>query len=250
MHRTKKEVFVVLPAYNEAANIGNLLGHIEEAMEEAEISFTVIVVNDGSKDSTVRVVEQHSAGMRVTLKHHATNLGLGATIRDGLFEAAAVAGPNDIIVTMDADDTHTPGLILRMVRMISEGFDVVIASRYQAGSRTVGVPLARRSLSLGASWLFRLVFPIQGVRDFTSGFRAYRAAAIQGAIAEYGKGFVDQDGFQCMVDILLKLRRMPLIIGEVPFILRYDFKEGGTKMNVHKTVLNTMRLMIRRKLGR
>jgi dolichol-phosphate mannosyltransferase len=247
MNRPKRTIFVVIPAYNEEANIGNLLDHISEAMEEAAISFIVIVVNDGSRDSTARIVEERSAHMHLTVVRHETNLGLGATLRDGLFQAATMAAPQDIIVTMDADETHTLGLILRMVRMISEGFDVVIASRYHTGSRTVGVPLARRALSRVASWLFRLTFPIRGVHDFTCGFRAYRATVIQSAVAEYGQSFVDQDGFQCMVDILLKLRRRPLIFGEVPFILRYDFKKGGTKMDIRKTVLNTLRLMIKRR---
>ena len=247
MIRAKRNVLVVLPAYNEEAHIGNLLDQIDEALQEAGICFRVIVVDDGSKDATVRIVEQLSASIPVILKRHEKNLGLGATIRDGLYEAATMAGPRDIIVTMDADDTHSPGLILRMVRMILEGFDVVIASRYQPGSRTVGVPLPRRVLSFGASWLFRILFPIRGVRDFTSGFRAYHAPVIQKAIAEYGSSFVDQDGFQCMVDILLKLRGRPLVLGEVPFVLRYDFKEGGTKMKICETVINTLRLMAKRK---
>jgi dolichol-phosphate mannosyltransferase len=134
-----------------------------------------------------------------------------------------------------------------MVRMISEGYDVVIASRYREGSRTIGVPVLRRALSRGASWLFRAVFPIQGVRDYTCGYRAYRAGVVRSAIARYGEEFLDQDGFQCMVDILLKLRPMHLVFGEVPFILRYDYKEGGSKMNVSKTVRDTLGLMWKRR---
>src|SRR5258705_8936510 len=113
--------------------------------------------------------------MPIHVMTHEVNRGLGATIRDGLVRAVELAGPRDIIVTMDADDTHAPGLILRMVRMISEGHDVVIASRYRNGSRCVGVPLHRRALSLVASWLFRAVFPIRGVKDYTCGYRAYHA---------------------------------------------------------------------------
>lgn len=116
------------------------------------------------------------------------NLGLGATIRDGLVAAAESAGDRDIIVTMDADDTHAPGLILRMVRMISEGHDVVIASRYRPGSRSVGVPFFRQALSYCGSWLFRIVFPIRGVKDFTCGYRAYRARVVRDALARYGRG--------------------------------------------------------------
>jgi dolichol-phosphate mannosyltransferase len=151
---------------------------------------------------------------------------------------------------MDADDTHTPGLILRMVRHITEGCDVVIASRYQPGSRTIGVPWSRRLLSYGASILFRVVFPTPGVRDYTCGYRAYRADAIQDAVSHYGQDFLNQDGFQCMVDILLKLRTRHLIFGEVPFILRYDQKEGGTKMRVWRTVRQTLSLLVARRLGK
>jgi dolichol-phosphate mannosyltransferase len=136
-----------------------------------------------------------------------------------------------------------------MVRMIDEGHHVVIASRYRPGSHSVGVPLQRRALAWAASSLFRLALPIPGVRDYTCGYRAYRAHVIKDAIAEYGQDFVEQDGFQCMVDILLKLRRRPLVFGEVPVVLRYDLKEGGSKMRVWRTAAATLGLLLRRRLG-
>jgi len=243
----KRIVYVVLPVYNEEARIASLLDHVDEALEDAAMPYRVILVDDGSRDSTRDIVRACAARMPIRLMEHEVNLGMGATIRDGLVAAAESAGGRDIIVTMDADDTHAPGLILRMVRMISEGHDVVIASRYRAGSRCVGVPLFRQALSYGASWIFRLVFPTRGVRDFTCGYRAYRARVVRDALARYGESFLD--GFQCMVDILLKLRRMNLIFGEVPFILRYDYKEGGSKMNVSRTVMATLGLLWKRRFG-
>jgi dolichol-phosphate mannosyltransferase len=249
MHRTKRKVYVVLPAYNEEPNIGKLLGSIDEAMCEAELSYQVILVDDGSSDKTGIIAHERSVHMPIIIKEHKTNLGLGTTIRDGLYAAVELAADRDIIVTMDADDTHAPGLILRMVRMISEGHDVVIASRYQPGSRTIGVPLLRRFLSYAGSLLFRMLFPISGVSDFTCGYRAYRAAVIKEAIAEYGERFMDQDGFQCMVDILLKLRKMNFIFGEVPIVLRYDFKEGESKMQLSRTSRKTLQLIFKRRFG-
>jgi dolichol-phosphate mannosyltransferase len=71
---------------------------------------------------------------------------------------------------------------------------------------------------------------------------------LQEVIAEHGQDFFDQTGFQCMVDILLKLRRRDLIFGEVPFVLRYDLKEGESKMNVGKTIRDTLRLIARRRI--
>jgi len=247
--RERRKVYVALPVYNEEGRIESLLNHIDEAMRDADIPYHVILVDDGSRDLTGQIVQGCAPRMPIQMMRHEVNLGLGATIRDGLIAAAAAADDRDIIITMDADDTHAPGLILRMVRMISEGYDVVIASRYREGSRCVGVPFERRLLSRGASWLFRAVFPIQGVRDYTCGYRAYRARVVKDAFARYGEEFLDQGGFQCMVDILLKLRRMRLIFGEVPFILRYDYKEGGSKMNVTRTVRDTLGLMWKRRLG-
>ena len=248
--RERRQTYVVLPVYNEEARIGNLLHRLDEAMEDADIPFQVILVDDGSRDATGQIVQAHTSRMPIRLIRHEVNRGLGATIRDGMVAAAEVACDRDIIITMDSDDTHAPGLILRMVRMISEGHDVVIASRYREGSRCVGVPFLRRILSHGSSWLFRVVFPIQGVRDYTCGYRAYRAHVIRDAITRYGDQFLDQEGFQCMVDILLKLRRMHLIFGEVPFILRYDYKEGSSKMNVGRTMRDTLGLMWKRRLER
>ena len=84
----------------------------------------------------------------------------------------------------------------------------------------------RRLLSYAGSALFRMVFPIPGVRDFTCGYRAYRASVLRRAVAHYRAEFVNQEGFQCMVDILLKLSRMHLRFDEIPITLRYDRKGG------------------------
>jgi dolichol-phosphate mannosyltransferase len=248
--RPSYKVFVVLPCYNEEANIGRLLDRIEDHLGEAMLRYQVVAVDDGSKDRSLAILEERSARQPIHIYRHMVNQGLGATIRDGLTYAASVADDRDIIVSMDADDTHTPGLVPRMVRMIREGYDVVIASRYQPGGMVCGLTTSRRFVSWAASWMMRVLFPTRGVRDYTCGFRAYRAEALKAAMAKYGDRFMDQQGFQCMVDILLKMRRMPLIFGEVPMILRYDFKQGASKMRVARTAYNTLRLLFVRRMGR
>ncbi len=131
---------------------------------------------------------------------------------------------------------------------LAQGAELVIASRYQPGALIRGVPTRRIWTSNVASWLFRLLFPIPGVKDYTCGYRAYRAELLQRAFERYGESFVDQEGFQCMVDILLKLHRLDPLVREVPMILRYDLKEGPSKMNVSKTIGATLRLMLQRRL--
>ena len=247
--RLPRTARIVLPAYDEADNLPALLRALQETMDDNRIAYEVIVVDDGSRDRTAAIVEEWAAELPLVLVRHSVNQGLGATLRDGLQTALERASARDIVITMDADDTHTPGLIVQMVRMIGEGYDVVIASRYRAESRVYGVPLLRRVMSRAGSLLLRTVFPIRGVRDFTCGYRAYRADVLRRAVEHYRGEFVNQDGFQCMVDILLKLRPMRLIFGEVPLLLRYDRKGGQSKMRVGRTVRNTLLLLVRRRLG-
>src|SRR5207244_12894882 len=127
--------------------------------------------------------------------------------------------------------------------------DVVIAWRDQLGARQYRVSLFRLFISYAASWVVRILFPTQGVKDFTCGYRAYRGSVLTNAVSRYGSQFVEADGFQCMVDILLKLRKLDVIFGEAPMILRYDLKRGASKMRVARTMRQTLWLVIRRRLG-
>jgi dolichol-phosphate mannosyltransferase len=242
-------ILIVLPAYNEESTLPPLLDAIAYHLEEMNYAYRVVVVDDGSSDRTGAIIDAAALDRPLVPVHHPQNLGLSEAIKTGLLKAVELAGPRDIIVTMDADNTHTPGLIMQMVRMVREGHDVVIASRYQRGARVIGVPWYRHLLSDVGSMIFRLLLPIPGVRDFTSGYRAYRAELLKEMFERFGERFIDEPGFSCMVDILLKMRPYPLIIGEVPLILRYDKKEGVSKMKVLKTVRQTLRLIVRRRLG-
>lgn len=238
----RADTWLVLPAYNEAENIVHLLTRAAAAFRDAGLPPPrVVVVDDGSRDDTVAAVQAFTGLPDLHLLRHEVNQGLGPTLRDGLRAAAEAARSGDVIVTMDADDTHNPGLIPPMLQKIREGFDVVIASRYRPDSRILGLSAGRRLLSVIAAWVFRILHPTPGVRDYTCGFRAYRAELIQAAFAHYGAGFVDKQGFHCMVDVLLKLRRLnrPLMT-EVPFVLRYDRKGGASKMKVLKTIFQTL----------
>jgi dolichol-phosphate mannosyltransferase len=242
-------IFMVLPAYNEAEGLPVLLRAIRHVMEESRLEYKVVAVDDGSSDGTWDAITRHAAEMPLVPVRHEVNRGLAEALRSGLQVALREAAPSDVIVTMDADNTHAPGLVMRMLTLIREGHDLVIGSRYVAGARVVGVPFHRRVLSGGASLLMRAVFPIKGARDYTCGFRAYRASILQAAFARYGEALISQKGFSCMVDILLKMRRLDPIVTEVPLILRYDLKHGMSKMRAAHTIVDTLVLMARNLRG-
>ncbi len=243
------KVWMALPAFNEEESLPELLERIGEAFADSGIPYEVIIVDDGSHDDTARIASAMSFQMPIQLIRHEVNQGLGVTLRDGLREAVDRAGDRDIIITMDADNTHPPGLISHMVQMIHEGCDVVIASRFQPGARVVGVPFERHVLSMGARVLFTLLFPTRGVRDYTSGYRAYRTSVLRQAFADHGDNFVGETGFSCMADVLLKLRKQGALFGEAPLRLRYDQKGGESKMKVFRTIWLTLKLLGRHRTG-
>ena len=251
-------LYIVLPAYDEEENIRPLVEEIGANLAELlpQVQSEVVIVNDGSSDDTAGQVKSLQArlptpNLKITLIDHPQNRGLAEALKTGLLYCCDSAGPRDIILTMDSDNSHTPGLIPQMARTLREGYDVVIASRYEPKARVLGLSRKRLLLSFVASGLFRVLFPIRGVRDYTCGFRAYRASVLQEVMRENPR-FISETGFSVMVDVLLKLRlRQPsLLFTEVPLLLRYDKKLGASKMNIRKTVRETLSLICRRLAGR
>ena len=243
-------VTVVLPVFNEEKNLGRLFERLADSLQRDSIVYRIIAVDDGSTDGTASVLASYVARFPIHVVRHAQNAGLGAAIRSGLMEAVRLSPPDGAIITMDADESHSPALIMSMMEALDRGFDVVIASRFQKGSRTLGVPFHRTMVSDAASLVFRATFPTRGVLDFTSGYRAYRATALSKTMQLYGDSLFEFEGFQCMVDLLLKLRAAGCTFTEVPLVLRYDLKEGGSKMKVFRTAVRTLHLLLTRKLGR
>ena len=242
-------VFIVLPAYNESLGLPSLLKKIQLTFAANQRAYRVIVVDDCSTDNTAEIASQHSFSMPLNVVQHQVNQNLPGALRSGFQEANRLASPGDVIVTMDGDDTHEPGTINRLLQMIDDGYDVVIASRFQAGSRVCGVPLLRVLMAWGARMMFKTIMPIDGVRDYTCGYRAYRASVLRHSMEYYRDEFVSEAGFSCMADVLLKMRRFGFIFGEVPMLLRYDQKQGGSKMQVGKTMWLSLKLLMKRRLG-
>jgi len=241
-------ILLTLPAYNEAVALPQLFAKFQQEMQLASLANAAVVVDDGSTDNTRGILDEWAPELGIDIVVHKQNRGLGETIRDALYRAAELASPDDVIVTMDADNTHPPSLIPEMVRRIQAGNDLVIASRYRGGAKVVGLSASRHLMSYGARALFTVVFPIRGVRDYTSGYRAYRPAILRRAMDVYGERFVTERGFACMAEILLKLSKLGPRISEVPMVLNYDQKGGASKMNVAKTVATTLKLMARLRL--
>jgi dolichol-phosphate mannosyltransferase len=166
-------VWVVVPTYNEAENIRELVSSILKVLPKA----FVVVVDDNSPDGTAEIVgEMSKADNRIHLLRRPGKLGYASAIVTGLTYAFSQGA--QVLGHMDADFSHDPEMLPKLLSALKEGFDVAIGSRYIAGGRVEGWSLYRKVLSRGANWLVRVLLGLP-VRDCTSGFRLYRREAIE-----------------------------------------------------------------------
>ena len=239
------KLFFVLPAYNEEPNIGGQLATIRALMERKGFAYTVFVVDDGSRDGTAVAVEALAGTMPVRLIQHQTNRGVGKAFQTGFKAVAEVAADDDVIITMDADNTQNLKTVEFMVEKIGEGYEVVIGSTFASGGMMIGVPFVRYVISRACNLMYRVLFPIRGIHTYTGFYRAYSGAAIRQAYEHFGDRLIEADGFVVMAELLVKFRQIPLFIAEVPVIMRYNLKGGPSKMRVLRTIGTHLRVMLK-----
>ena len=223
-------LWIMLPAYNEQRDLPSLLEKLEKALKNEQ--YHLIVVNDGSTDKTNEILKKYKDRLNLDVIQHPINRGLGETERDGFEYIIWKADREDLVVRVEGDDTHEPKYMFDLIKKLDEGFDVVNTSRFQPGGGQLGVSPYHAFVSKSANIFMRLVLGIKGVSDYSCGYRAYRVAVLQDALELYGNNFIQLRGlgFTSTLEIIVKLNLLGCRFGEVPFLLRYDQKKGGSKM--------------------
>jgi dolichol-phosphate mannosyltransferase len=132
-----------------------------------------------------------------------------------------------------------------MIDKLNEGYEVVTTSRYAPGGGQIGVNAYRRLISRCANLLIKTCFPIKGVWEYTCGYRAYRVSWLHDALDIFGNQFIDLKGmgFTGTVEKMIKARMMRARVGSVPFVLRYDYKQGPSKVVTSITALGYLVLI-------
>lgn len=238
-----RKLTVVLPSYNEEIALGRLFPQFDALAGTISEDLSVLVVDDGSTDGTAKVAAEWSGSTPVRAIVFPRNRGYGAALEEGVVSAARSGGADDLVATMDADDTHDPKYLTDMIAHLDRaGLDVVVASRYAPGGKEEGVSWDRKLLSHGASWFYRRAFDLPGVSDYSCGYRLFRASLIQKALDQRGNLGLDS-GFQASGELLLRLREGSSAIGEVPFELHYERKPTRSKMQKFRTVIGTLKFL-------
>lgn len=237
---TARTIWIGLPAYNEEATIPALFPRFLEVFPDKWAAYRIVLYNDGCTDRTVERTLAWQNRLNVEVIGKTENRGLGEGLRCLIAHVATQGADDDVLFIMDCDDTHHPSQFADMLATLDRGNDVVIASRYRKGARIAGLAPHRKLLSLGAAFLFKLMHWCPGVLDYTCGYRGYRVGFLKKARAHYGERLVEERGFACMVELLLKLAHLGAKMAEVPLLLRYDLKQSASKMDVGG---NTTRLL-------
>lgn len=223
---------LVLPTYNEAANLERMVRALSEVLDKAGVSFEIVVVDDNSPDGTGAIADQLATGSsgRVRALHRKHERGLGTAVVAG-WQAAR----GEILAVMDADGQHPPDLLPRLLAALDQGADVAVASRYISGSDIPRWNLLRRLGSKLATGITRLVLPgaAAGVRDPLSGCFALRRELIRGVQLK-------PLGFKILLEVLM---RAPVTrVAEVEYV--FAAREAGkSKLSARVALLDAMQIV-------
>ncbi len=220
----KSNVGVVLPTYCEAQNVGKLIRQIEAL----PLDSSILVIDDSSPDGTgdvVRTLQKEYSNLLLLTRHQKT--GLGSAITDGFRTFLTMNHVPEAIVTMDADYSHNPQDIPRLLSSMNGGYDLAIGSRYVQNGKTEGWPFTRKVISRGANAIARWLLGLK-LGDCTSGYRCYSTKFLREAI-----GHLHSQTYDIQIETLNQAHLQGFRIKEVP-ILFVNRKKGKSKLRLRE----------------
>lgn len=224
---------IIIPTYNEAGNIRGLI----EKIHGLDSCWGVLIIDDNSTDGTGKIADELSAEYKeVEVIHRKSKLGIGSAYILG-FRRALEKNP-DYIITMDADFSHNPEYLTRLINNMDK-HDVLIGSRYLKDSQVLGCGYRRKVLSYSANLFTKFMLRLK-INDFTSGFRCYKS----GVLRSLNLNTVVSDGYFFQVEIINRCWHLGYNIGEVPivFIDRVEGLSKISRMEIMKAILGILKL--------
>ena len=222
---------VVIPTYQEAENIATVLSRVRTALPAASI----LVVDDGSPDGTADLADAVATEVgQVEVLRRPGKAGLGSAYRAGF--AHGIERGFEVLIEMDADLSHDPADLPRLVAAVDDGASLAIGSRYVPGGATPNWPKHRLLLSRWGNRYVGVILGL-GVRDATAGFRAYRAPMLEAI--DYGS--TSADGYAFQVEMAYRVRTVDGAITELP--ITFSDRERGTSKMSGRIVVEAMLLV-------
>jgi dolichol-phosphate mannosyltransferase len=232
--KADSRVAVILPTYCEAENIENLI----HTIENLEIDSTVVVMDDSSPDGTGGLVKKLQGNYHnIVLLSRPCKAGLGTAITDCFRFILSRPNPPDYMITMDADYSHNPDDIPKLLKRAEKGRDVVIGSRYCRGGKVRGWNLRRLLISKIANKLTAKLVALS-INDFTSGFRCYSRGYVQKVLPR-----LHSETYEIQIETLRQARIHKARVEEMPITFT-NRKKGKSKLTKNE-ILSFLLYMLR-----
>ena len=213
-------VLVIIPTYNEADNVRVIVGRVRAAVPEADI----LIADDNSPDGTGAIADALAgADSQIRVLHRAGKEGLGAAYLAGFAWARDAA--YDVVVEMDADGSHAPEDLPRLLNAVADGADAVLGSRWVPGGKVLNWPVSRHVISRMGNLYTRLALRMP-FKDATGGYRVYRMKALDAMDLD---GVASQ-GYCFQVDLAWRAYRQGHRVVELPITFA-ERERGASKMS-------------------
>ncbi len=235
---------VVVPTYNERDNLRHALERIREVSEGAGLPLHTLIVDDNSPDGTGELADQLAGEYPdVEVLHRAGKEGLGKAYIAGFRHAMATGA--DLLFEMDADLSHDASYLPHFVRLVEQGADVVLGSRYVKGGGVENWPLSRKLISRGGCMYAQVVLGLP-YRDLTGGFKCFRRSVLEAIDLDA----IDTRGYGFQVEMTYRAHKLGFKVVELPIIF-VDRKVGESKMSGDiflEAAVNVLRLRLDRSI--
>ncbi len=213
-------VAIMLPTYCEAGNIENLIREIKLLEKDS----LIVVIDDSSQDGTAKIAERLQREYdNILVFTRPAKLGLGTAITDGFKIILSLKNSPDYVITMDADYSHSPQTIPKLLATAQRGYDLVIGSRYRRGSRIVGWHILRRLISRVANLIASTIVGMK-IHDCTSGFRCYSKSYVKSVIK-----YLHSQTYEIQIETVKQAWTRGFKVKEIPITFE-NRKKGKSKL--------------------
>lgn len=249
MGKSLSTLYLVIPVLNEAPNLPRL----SESLRVTTASFQdryrthIIFVDDGSIDDTIKAISANCHDLETSVIRHEINQGPGYAFGSAFEYLGDRLKPGDWVCTMEGDNTSNINLLNQMFQRTGEGYEVIFASPYMYGGGFTNTDFFRRFFSFMANTYVREFLGIPGIFTVSSFFRLYKAEVLQALQKIYGKRIIASKGFECMIELSMKLVFRNTKISEVPMVLDSNKRIGKSKMKKLKTVWGYIQVGLNRR---
>lgn len=221
---TNPQVAIILPTYCEAENIEKLICTIENL----EINPLIMVIDDSSPDGTQKIVKKlQKNNPNIILLSRPYKAGLGTAITHGFHFILSQQKTPNYVITMDADHSHSPYDIPRLLQLAHKGYDIVIGSRYCKEGKVKGWKFSRLLISQAANKITGMLIKLP-LKDFTSGFRCYSKGYIKKAFPK-----LHCQTYEIQIETLRQAKLQNLRVGEIPIVFE-NRKKGKSKLTINE----------------